>query len=181
MTDKTRTIRLETERLFLRQLTNGDIGDLHKILSDPESMRHYPRPFTLAKSERWIQWNLDNYRTYGFGLWAVVRKEDGRFLGDCGLTMQSIGGQSLPEIGYHIDKAYTGRGYATEAARACRNYAFDVLQFPAVYSYMKYTNTASFRVAEKNGMRRVAELPDEKNGITLVYAITHEEYLHLED
>ena len=156
-----------------------DFGDLHKILSDPESMQHYPEPFTQEKTRRWIEWNLENYATYGFGLWAVVLKEESQFIGDCGITMQQINGEMEPEIGYHIDKAYTGKGYATEAAQACRNYAFDVLKFKKVYSYMKYTNVASQKVAEKNGMRLISELADEKNKKTKVYAITFEEYLAL--
>ena len=83
---------VETERLILRELTMNDLEDLHKILSNPESMRYYPEPFSLERSKRWIEWNLENYRTYGFGLWAVIRKESGLFLGDCGITMQRING-----------------------------------------------------------------------------------------
>lgn len=169
-------MRLETKRLMLRELRMSDFEALHRILSDPESMRHYPRPFTQAQSLRWIEWNLENYRTYGFGLWAVIRKEDGAFLGDCGITMQTIDGAQEPEIGYHINRMYTGNGYATEAARACRDYAFDVLKLPRVYSYMKDTNLASQRVAEKNGMRLMTEVSDEKHTVTKVYAISADEY-----
>lgn len=172
-------MRIETERLILRELTMQDLEDMHKILSDPESMQHYPQPFSVDKSKQWIQWNLDNYRTFGFGLWAVILKSSNLFIGDCGITMQNINGKLEPEIGYHINKAYTGKGYATEAAKACRNYSFDVLKFQEVYSYMKYTNIASQKVAEKNGMKLVAELDDEKNKITKVYAITLKEYLAL--
>lgn len=172
-------MRLETPRLVLRELTLNDFSDLHKIFSDPESMKHYPEPFPYEKTRRWIDWNLENYATYGFGLWAVILKEENQFIGDCGITMQHINGKMEPEIGYHIDKAYTGKGYATEAAQACRNYAFDVLKFEKLYSYMKYTNVASQRVAEKNGMRLIMELADEKNKTTKVYAITLEEYLTL--
>ncbi|HOP11518.1 MAG TPA: GNAT family N-acetyltransferase [Oscillospiraceae bacterium] len=170
---------IETNRLFLRELTMDDLENLHEILSDPDSMIHYPQPFSHEKSIHWIQWNLENYATYGFGLWAVVLKNENRFIGDCGITMQNINGKLEPEIGYHINKNYTGKGYATEAARACRNYAFDILKFQEVYSYMNYTNIASQKVAKKNGMRLVAELDDEKNKITKVYAITLEEYLNL--
>lgn len=172
-------MRFETERLVLRELAIDDLENLHKILSDPESMKHYPEPFTHEKSKRWIEWNLDNYRTFGFGLWAVILKKQNLFIGDCGITMQKINGRLVPEIGYHINRAHTGNGYATEAAQACRNYAFDVLKFRKVYSYMKYTNIASQKVAEKNGMKFVAELTDDKNKKTKVYAITLEEYLTL--
>jgi len=170
-------MRIETARLLLRPLTMGDLDALHEILGDPKSMAHYPQPFSYDKTRRWIAWNIENYETYGFGLWAVTLKETGLFIGDCGITMQQIGCEKLPEIGYHISLCHTNRGYATEAAMACRDYAFEALKFPAVYSYMKYTNIASARVAEKNGMRLVSEFPDAKKGITKVYRITLEEYL----
>ena len=159
----------------------SDLDDLYRILSDPESMMHYPKPFSRKKSVRWIEWNLDNYSTLGFGLWAVVLKQENLFIGDCGITMQKIDGKSLPEIGYHINKAHTGKGYATEAARACRDYAFKVLKLPKVYSYMKYTNIASQKVAEKNGMKLIAEFEDEINTITKVYALSRNDYLSLKN
>lgn len=164
---------LETNRLILREFTLADLQALHEILSDPESMQHYPNPFTLQQSQSWIAWNLKNYQTYGFGLWAVTLKEDGQFIGDCGITMQLINKQLEPEIGYHINKHYEGQGYATEAAQACRDYAFEVLQLSTIFSYMEPTNRASQRVAEKNGLR---QLPDTNDG-KRVYALTREEYL----
>lgn len=163
---------IETDRLILRNLTTDDLADLHEILSDPESMKHYPKPFDLDKSKSWIALNIDNYAKYGFGLWAVVLKSGNQFIGDCGITMQNIKGNLVPEIGYHINKQFTNKGYATEAARACVKYAFEVLKFDKVYSYMKYTNIPSQRVAEKNGMRFIAEIEDDKNEKTRIYAIS---------
>lgn len=174
-------MKIETKRLILRELIKDDLEDLHEILSDTESMKHYPEPFTREKSMRWIEWNLENYATYGFGLWGVILKDKNLFLGDCGITMQRINGDMEPEIGYHINRDYTGKGYATEAAQACRNYAFDVLKFQKIYSYMKYTNIASQKVAVKNGMKLIAELSDEINKIIKVYAITLEEFLSLKN
>jgi len=166
----------ETERLILRKLTMDDLAGLHDILSDPESMKHYPKPFDLEKSKSWITWNIDNYAKHGFGLWAVILKRDNQFIGDCGITMQDVNGDTVPEIGYHINRRNTNNGFATEAARACIKYAFETLGFRKVYSCMKYTNTPSQRVAEKNGMKLVAESEDGINGKTRVYAITLEEY-----
>lgn len=170
---------IETKRLILRELTMADLNDLHKILSDPESMKHYPKPFTLEESENWINWNIENYMKYGFGLWAVALKEGKQFIGECGITMQNINGRMKPEIGYHINKEYTKKGYATEAAKACRNYAFEVLKLEKIYSYMKYTNIASSKVAKNNGMKLIMEVEDQKNIKTRIYAITLEEYLNL--
>ena len=71
-------------------------------MSDKETMVHYPKPFDEEKVRSWIQWNLENYAKYGFGLWAVVLKKTGEMIGDCGVTIQNIDGELLPEIGYHI-------------------------------------------------------------------------------
>ncbi len=167
---------LETERLILREYTWDDFDGLYALLSDPETMCHYTKPYDEAGTRRWIQWNLDNYQKYGFGLWALVLKETGAFIGDCGITMQSIDAQELPEVGYHIHRNYWCRGYGSEAARAARDWAFENRDFDALYSYMKYTNIASYSTAAANGMRKIKEYQDPEDGILYVYAITREEW-----
>ncbi len=97
---------IETERLLLREYTRDDFNALYEIMSDAETMAHYPAPFDETRTRRWIEWNLENYAQYGFGLWAVVLKETGEFIGDCGITIQNIDGEMLPEVGYHIHKKY---------------------------------------------------------------------------
>ena len=168
-------MKIKTQRLLLRELTPDDLDGLHAIFSDPESMQHYPGSFSLEKSKKWIEWNIKSYATYGLGLWGVILKEENKLIGDCGITMQNINGKMEPEIGYHINKNYTNRGYATEAAIACRDYAFNVLKLNRLYSYMKYTNAPSMRVAEKNGMKFVAEIEDQKNIKNRIYSISRDD------
>ena len=167
---------IETERLLLREYTPDDFNALYEIVSDPETMAHYPAPFDEARTRRWIDWNLENYAQYGFGLWAVVLNETGEFIGDCGLTLQNIDGEMLPEIGYHIHRKYWRRGFAKEAARAVRDWAFSNTGYNVLYSYMKYTNEGSWRTALANGMKKVKEYPDPKNTISYAFAITREEW-----
>ena len=81
---------IETERLILREYTFDDFNILFEIVSDPETMQHYPATFDRQRTRDWIAWNLENYETYGFGLWTVVRKESGELIGDCGITIQNI-------------------------------------------------------------------------------------------
>jgi len=147
---------IATSRLILRELTPKDQDELARVLSDADAMRYYPHPFTGEEVEGWIRWNMENYEKYGYGLWAVIRKADGVFLGDCGITMQEIEGRELPELGYHIIPAYGGRGYATEAAAACVRYAFEHLGMDVLYSYTTPANIPSRRVAEKIGMEAAA-------------------------
>jgi RimJ/RimL family protein N-acetyltransferase len=149
-----KTLRvLETERLYLRKLTLDDIPALSKVLSDPESMQFYPEPFNKEKVEKWIRWNMDNYQTYHHGLWAVILKDGNIFIGDCGITMQVIDHEQVPEIGFHIRKEYWNNGYATEAARACKQYAFEVLGYSKIFSYTSIRNIPSRKVAENIGMQ----------------------------
>lgn len=169
-------MKMETKRLILRELTMEDFDALHGILSEPEIMRHYPAPFSEEQTRRWIMRNMERYAELGFGLWAVILKETGELIGDCGITMQNIHGQLLPEIGYHIHKKYQRQGYASEAAEACQKYLFEYTAFHAVYSYMKYTNEASYGVALKTGMHFVEEYDDPVNTRTRVYAITREQW-----
>lgn len=169
-------MKLETDRLILRELTMDDFNDLFEILSDEETMKHYPKPFDEEKVRGWIQWNICNYETFGFGLWAVVLKENNKMIGDCGITMQNIDGEIKPEIGYHINKKYQRQGYATEAAIRCRDFAFENTPFNMIYSYMKYTNVGSYSVALNNGMKLIREYEDSKNKISKAYAITRSEW-----
>lgn len=167
---------LMTERLILREYTPEDFDPLYEILSDPETMQHYPAPFTAERTSQWITRNLENYRKYGFGLWAVVQKETGKFIGDCGITIQNIDGELLPEIGYHIHKSLWRQGYGKEAAQAVRDWVFTHTDYDAVYSCMKYTNVASYSTAIANGMKKVREYPDPKNIISYAYAITRSQW-----
>ena len=167
---------IETARLTLREFVSGDFEPLFEILSDPETMRHYPKPFDEVRVRSWIDWNLDNYQRYGFVLWAVILKETGEFIGDCGLTMQNIDGEQLPEIGYHIHKKFWRRGFAGEAARAVRDWAFENTDYSCLYSCMKYTNVGSYSTARASGMKKVKEYPDTQNTISYAFAITREEW-----
>lgn len=164
-------IAIETERLILREYTTDDFAALYEIVSDPETMQHYPAPFDEERTCGWINWNLENYQKYGFGLWAVVLKETGEFIGDCGITIQNIDGELLPEIGYHINKKYWRRGFAKEAAQAVRDWVFTNTDYNEIYSYMKYTNIGSYSTALANGMKKVKEYLDPKNKISYAYSI----------
>ena len=169
---------IETERLFLREMDMNDFPALCRILGDSDIMRHYPYAFDEKRVREWIERNMTRYRENGFGLWAVCLKETGEMIGDCGLTLQRIHGEMLPEIGYHIRRDCQRRGYAREAAKAVRDWAFRNLEDQALYSYCKYTNEPSIRTAESVGMHFDCEYPEEANGITHVSVIFRKEWLN---
>ena len=93
---------LETKRLLLREMNPEDFDALFRVLGDPETMWHYPYTFDGRHVRDWIERNMNRYRKDGFGLWAVCLKDTGEMIGDCGLTLQNINGETLPEIGFHI-------------------------------------------------------------------------------
>jgi len=169
-------IILETDRLILRNYTPDDFDALYRVISDPETMAHYPKPYDEKGTHRWLDWTLRNYREYGFGWWAVILRETGEFIGDCGITMQMIDGQPLPEIGYHIHKTYWRKGYGKEAARAVRDWGFEHTDYNALYSYMTTGNTASWKTAEAIGMKRIASFEDDYFKSMYTYEITRNDW-----
>lgn len=91
-------------------------------------------------------------------------------------SLQNIDGELLPEIGYHINKKYWRQGFAKEAAKACRDWVFNNTEYNAIYSYMKYSNVASYSTAIAIGMKKLKEYSDPKNEISYAYAISREEW-----
>lgn len=143
---------LETERLYLRKLEQSDFEALCKILKDEETMYAYEGAFDDSEVQEWLNRQIARYKKYGFGLWAVVLKENGEVIGQCGLTMQPWKNTEVLEIGYLFQRSYWHCGYATEAAKACKKYAFEVLKAEKVCSIIRDTNTSSQNVALRNGM-----------------------------
>ena len=162
---------LETPRLALREFEPGDYDGLCLMLRDAETMYAYEHAFSEAEARAWLQKQLDRYAADGFGLWAVIRREDGAFLGQCGLTMQSIGTRRVPEIGYLLARRYWHNGYATEAALGCREYAFHGLGLQEVYCIIRENNHASRRVAVRLGMQPVGSVIKHYYGMQMPHIV----------
>ena len=162
---------IETERLFLREMNEYDYDALYLVLADSDIMKHYPYTFDEKRVRGWIEKNMERYRVFGFGLWAVCLKETKEMIGDCGLTMQNINGAICPEIGYHIRSDCQRKGYAREAASAVRDWIFEKTPFNVLYSYMKAANIASVATAKSIGMHKSSEYIDAEKELTLVYTL----------
>ena len=145
---------LETKRLLLREMNESDFDALCKILCDEETMYAYEGAFSDQEVGEWLDRQLSRYREFGFGLWAVVLKETGMMIGQCGLTMQPWKNDEVLEIGYLFQRNFWHNGFATEAAAACKKYAFEVLKADEVCSIIRDTNIPSQKVAERNGMTK---------------------------
>lgn len=162
---------LTTSRLHLREITINDYLDLCEILQDPEVMYAWEHTFTHSQVITHLETQLERYSAHGIGLWAVISKETGAFLGQAGLTMQDCDGKQVLEIGYLFKKRYWHQGYATEAAIECRQYAFQKLHAPEVYSIIRDTNLPSQKVAQRNGMVPVGRFVKHYNGIDMPHII----------
>ena len=165
-------MQIETARLFMRELKQSDYDALCRILQDSEVMYAYEGAFSDEEVQEWLDKQLRRYREdNGLGLLAVILKENGEMIGQCGLTFQDCMGEKVIEVGYLFQKAYWHKGYATEAARACKEYAFNVLKAEEVYSIIRDSNIASQRVAERNGMVRSVEFAKHYRGVDMPHFV----------
>ena len=152
---------LLTNRLVLREMVDDDHDALASIITDPETMKYYPKPYDEDGVNRWLNWCKDSYIKNNFGLWAVILKGKGEMIGDCGVSMQFINGEWRPEIGYHLNKEYHQQGIGKEMTQAVRDYFFTHYDYDEVYSYMNKDNIASIKTAEANGMTFQFEYMDD--------------------
>ena len=144
---------LRTGRLILRELEDGDFPALCRMLQDREVMYAYEHAFSDKEAWDWLRRQQTRYETDGFGLWAVVEQSTGEMVGQCGITWQPLPQERwMPEIGYLLERAAWHKGYATEAAQACRDYAFQTLGFHQVCSIIRDNNFPSQAVARRLGM-----------------------------
>lgn len=168
---------LETERLFLREMTLADYPALCRIMQDPQVMYAYEHAFSDEEVRTWLDRQRERYAHYGFGLWAVLEQETGELIGQCGLTMQDWSGREVLEIGYLFRRDRWHQGFATEAAVACKRYAFETLRAPEVFSIIRENNLPSQRVAQRNGMSVVGAFTKHYYGMDmphLVFSVTRD-------
>jgi len=143
---------LETERLTLEELEEERFDELASLLANKEVHRYFPKTLNRQEAREFFDKIQNRQRTDGVSFWAVVRKEDMRFLGICGLLKQSIDGFDEIEVGYRIHNEFWGQGYGTEAARGCLEFVKSKLHLSTVISLILPANKQSIRVAEKNGL-----------------------------
>lgn len=152
-------LHLETPRLNLRLMKLSDLDDLLNIFGDPKVMASFNTdPFERKQMEGWVHGNLAHQEKHGYGLFSVILKSNNILIGDCGLEHMEVGGELTTELGYDFRSEYWNQGFATEAAMAVRDYAFDELSLPSLISLIRTGNQASKRVSEKIGMQLIDEI-----------------------
>lgn len=148
---------LETERLYTRFLTPGDAVVWADFFKDKDaitylSMHGFTKPEDQAAN--WLSRQLQRYQQQRYGLQALIHKQTGEMMGQCGLLLQKVDDISETEVGYHMFKKHWGQGYAPEAARRFIRFAFENNLSESVISIIHINNRNSQRVAEKNGLKR---------------------------
>ena len=156
---------LETDRLILRDLQESDLPALIAMNQDSDVMQYFPKPYSQAESLRLYQGIQDEVKAYGYSLWAVEEKTSQEFIGLVGLhhsDLRIFAGKEAVEIGWRLRKEFWNHGYATEAAQACLDFAFQQASLSEVYSFTSLLNLPSQKVMQKLGMEFVKEFDNEK-------------------
>jgi RimJ/RimL family protein N-acetyltransferase len=144
-----RSVLIETQRLLLRPIELGDLDEFVALHADPE-VTEFIRPLDRDAAEERLRRNEDEWLERGHGLLAVLERENGSFLGRCGLKHWPQFEET--ELGWALRRDAWGRGYATEAGRACIEWGFSEFDMPYLTAMIGPRNIRSVRVAERLGL-----------------------------
>lgn len=174
----TRTI-LATPRTILREYSQKDFKTLCTILGDSQTMAAWGQGFETQETQEWLDKQIKSYQQNGFGIWAIIDKKTGEIIGNAGLNYATVYAhktsqeqpQNIIEIAYLLRREFWGKGYATECANACMDYAFSVLGLEKIYCFIKEDNVASIKVAQRLGMKKVNECVKSYKGKKLQHLV----------
>jgi RimJ/RimL family protein N-acetyltransferase len=164
----------ETERLFLRKMTEDDIESVFAMRSDADVMRFIREPQKREEAGNWIKLVSSRWKKDKIGFCSVFLKSTNQFVGWCGLWELKETGEI--EVGYALFKEFWGRGFAVEASEPFLQYGFTELNLPKIVACANPDNKNSRRVMEKLGM--TFDHIGKYYGRDLVhYSITKEKFL----
>jgi len=152
----TRSMTIDTERLFLREFLPEDAGQVYKLHSDPDVMKFISTPMaqSVDDADRFIEKQLRYYREYeGLGIFPVFTREHGLFAGWAALKQLDL--SSKIEVGYRLHKKFWGMGFATEITRRLLRHAFEDLQLTEIYAVTDPRHLRSQQVLTKCGLRLI--------------------------
>jgi len=156
----------------MRRFQREDLEELALILGNPDVMRFSPHgPYSRKQTQEFIEGCLESYRLHETGLFALISKENTRLLGYCGFLFQTVDGVKEIEIGCRLHPDFWNKGLATEAFQAIRDYGFEHKGYQRMISITDAENTASIRVAEKNGFSLEKESVFKGSRPVFIYSI----------
>lgn len=155
---------IQTERIGLRNWKESDWNEFAAMNADPEVMRFFETALQKEESLFMLKRLRDHFHTHGYTYFLAENLQTQEFLGFIGLAYQTYETPYSPfvDIGWRLKRAAWGKGYATEGAKACLDFAFDTLNIVEVYSVTPAPNRASEKVMEKIGMKKVEEFEHPK-------------------
>ncbi len=169
---------LETERLVLRRFVPEDLDDLFALYRDEEIRQYFPEGVLDCDQTRAeLEWFLNGHPRFPeLGLWATVNKSTGEFMGRCGLLPWTIEDRQEVEVAYLLGKKFWGQGFASEAALAIVEYAFEHLDLARLICLIDPENLASVKVAQRIGMGFEQQVDgiDGDGFPTLIYSISRD-------
>jgi len=165
----------ESERLRFREFDFDDADNLYQLNLDPEVIKYTgDPPFESIETARLYIYNYKDYKLNGFGRWAAELKTSGKFIGWSGLKQIE---SDKVDLGYRFLKAEWGKGYATEAAKACLKYGFEKLALNEIIARADKENLASIKVIEKLGMEYYMEGQCKTVDKANYYRISRDQFL----
>lgn len=155
-------VKLETERLWLKEFEHSDLEGMFALDSDPEVHRYLGnRPFQQRKqSEDIIAHVIRQYEMNGIGRWAMIEKSSGDFVGWCGIKLvkeETNGHIDYYDLGYRLLRKHWRKGYALEAAKACVDFAFDQLPITTLFACAHIDNAASNKILRGLGFQEKSQ------------------------
>ncbi|MDL2211634.1 GNAT family N-acetyltransferase [Erysipelotrichaceae bacterium OttesenSCG-928-M19] len=164
---------IETKRLFLREISWADYDAIAEIIQNDETMYAYNGGLSDEETKEWLEKLFVRYKRDKHGLLAVVLKENGKVIGQAGLSTRYLDDKKIIELGYLFNKDYWKQGYAIEAVQALKEYGFNYFGFDEIYSLIRDTNIPSMNVAIRNGMViRKRYLKQRPYGVVNYYAFS---------
>jgi ribosomal-protein-alanine N-acetyltransferase len=171
----------ESERLSFRTLEQTDFDAWLEFFKDPDSLRFVVMQgigSPVDQCNEWFKRIMERYKNNLGGMNALIDKNTNKFIGQCGLLIQEVNGASEFEIGYSILPQFRNRGYASEAAMKCRDYAFENEITDSLISIIHIDNLRSEKVARKNGMIKAKQTEFKKMPVN-IFRITRQDWIHL--
>jgi RimJ/RimL family protein N-acetyltransferase len=149
---------IQTERLLLRRWRESDRAPFAGLNGDPETLAYFPATLSRAESDALVDRIEARFAAHGYGLWALEVRSTGEFIGFTGLAPMpdDVPGAGGTEIGWRLAKHAWHHGYATEAARAALDVAFNGAGLPEIWSMTAVLNTPSQAVMRRIGLTEVA-------------------------
>jgi RimJ/RimL family protein N-acetyltransferase len=167
-----------SKRLDYRLVKESDFDTWLPLFSDPDAAKFLALDTTKSPQELcefWFQKVFHRYDNNLGGMNALIEKESGKFVGQCGLLVQTVEGEERLEIGYSILPSFRGKGYASEAAQHCKLHAFKNQWANELISIVHTENVASQQVAVKNGMQFEKQVEEYKGILVNVFKVIKED------